>query len=89
MRVVYKYELQPGVDREIEVSRDAVVVYVAEQVRNRVTLWIETSPDWVQERRTYTVIGTGHPIPHKATHVGSALCLPFVWHVYELNGRER
>jgi hypothetical protein len=88
MRTIHKFELEPGVDREILLSACARVVHVAEQRTGWVTIWIENLPDAIpQLPRKYMIFGTGHPIPDEAKHVGSALCAQFgaqfVWHVYE------
>jgi hypothetical protein len=55
------------------------------QVAHEISLWAEVpTRDERTTRRTFTVIGTGHEIPHRGAHVGTVLDGAFVWHVYEV-----
>jgi hypothetical protein len=49
-------------------------------------VWVEYDPDWWDTTITLSFIGTGHPVPDNATHVGSvAIPAGLVWHVYQEN----
>ena len=89
-RVVWKYDLTPGV-METQFLGSPKVVHVGNMFpdsgRNDTpSVWIEHDPDDGDiERIRLQVFGTGHPIPHGWEHVGS-VTLPscgLVWHVYE------
>jgi hypothetical protein len=47
-----------------------------------VEIWFENEP---LAPRNYMVVGTGHPVPEFATHVGTGIAAngSLVWHVYE------
>ena len=47
------------------------------------TLWAEVDPEANPEARYFQVHGTGHPISNGSAFVGSAVGVPFVWHIYE------
>lgn len=47
-------------------------------------LWIEVDPAAPVRPRRFAVVGTGAGTPLAGQHVGSAICDPYVWHVYEL-----
>jgi len=48
-----------------------------------VCLWYETVNSPVNPRDcTIFVVGTGNPVPSKATYVDSVIDGPFVWHIY-------
>lgn len=51
-----------------------------------VDFWWEHADDQPQVRRTFVVVGTGHPIPDRAVHRGTAdrTADGLVWHLYEL-----
>jgi hypothetical protein len=51
----------------------------------RVLKWIVPADDGrvgTTSTRTVLVFGTGHRIPDGWSHLGSAVCGPFVWHAY-------
>lgn len=86
MRSVHKHPFshlsQP---LQVQCSRLAKVVLVDTQ-GGVPTVWIDDERDEAIHtmRRNFMVIGTGHPIPDGATHVGSLMQGAFVWHVYQL-----
>lgn len=84
--VIFKYVLRFDQDTIIALPHGAVPVHVAEQ--NSVPcLWIrhatpqEGNPTWDQ---AFCVVATGQPFPDSATHVGTFLSGPYVWHVLRL-----
>lgn len=46
------------------------------------TVWVERDLDDLPHGLLLLFVGTGHPIPDDTAHCGSAICDPFVWHVY-------
>lgn len=80
MRTVFKYKIDdfgikvPGGSKVVLIGRQGCDWYV----------WLDHETTAQPETRIFTVVGTGHPIPDGATHVGSFQDPPFVWHVYEL-----
>ena len=48
-------------------------------------LWVLfTDGDAQEVERRFIIRGTGHPIPLDATHIGTVLHGPFVWHLFEV-----
>ena len=80
-RTVFKYRLNFGVTT-LPLPTGASVVYVGTQHED-VYLWVELHQDHPTESRVFIVHGTGHPIDHASTYVGTVQIPPFVWHVYE------
>lgn len=65
------------------------VVLVAQQnsYQDFPAVWIERPVDGgspnTMATQEYRIFGTGHPIDARGLeHVGSAICGPYVWHVY-------
>lgn len=82
MKRVYKYPLQIG-ETTLPLPSGAKVLSVAMQA-GVLMLWAEVWPDNEAEQRTFTVHGTGHPIPADGRrHIASVIDREFVWHVYE------
>jgi hypothetical protein len=85
-RVVWKYVLSPG-ENVISAPRGSRIVAVGPAMpgANGPAVWVEREKD-ADPTVTMRVaaIGTGHPVPSEALHIGSAWCGPFMWHVYEL-----
>lgn len=46
-------------------------------------LWIECEPGQPTNDREFFAIATGAAVPPYATFIGTAVCGPFVWHVFE------
>jgi hypothetical protein len=46
-------------------------------------LWAEVDPFNEQEKRTFVVVGTGHPLSFGHKHIGSVTVGPFALHVFE------
>lgn len=79
--MIYKYPLELSDEPQPISSGD--VVLVAEQ-DGTLTVWTKENMRDGLSFRYVTVVGTGYPIPEGATHLGSAVCGSFVWHVFEL-----
>lgn len=82
-RSIYKYEFDDRACLQLTLCNPKVVL-VAQQSRALPTVWIEQDLDLAPNTvLTLTVFGTGHTIPDAGvSHVGSAVCGSFVWHVY-------
>ena len=85
MRTVHKFPLNlVDEPQRLLVSAPGTVVHVAGQ-HDLPTLWIEVDTDRSASPRTFTVEGTGHPIPDDHEYVGTAHTHGgmMVWHIYE------
>jgi hypothetical protein len=52
----------------------------------KVWLYAEVNQSAPNEDRQFWIVGTGHPQVRQGRqwiYIGSCLCLPYVWHVYE------
>lgn len=87
MKAVYKYELTEGV-HNVHLGgpeHHGEVRHVGFDPRGVRCVWIEIDTDTKTEQRAFIHIGTGHPIPPKATYRGTYLDGPLVLHVYEVD----
>jgi len=83
MRTIWKTSVRLAGENTIEMPVGAKVIMVAK--RDMVpTIWFEVETENPMEDRHFHVVGTGHPIPEQARHVGSWISTPFVWHLYEV-----
>jgi hypothetical protein len=83
MKTIYKYPLQLADGaQEVKMPKGAHLVHVDLQ-HGDPTLWAEVDTEAASEVRLFQVHGTGHPIKHDGNYVGTAVGVPFVWHVYE------
>jgi hypothetical protein len=84
-RSVWKFEV-PVDDQwhEISMPLPARVLHVDCQGGfGTVQVWAEVTPDGDDtDTRKMRAFGTGFEIPNGASHVGTGLAGPFVWHVY-------
>lgn len=83
IRTVWKFILTPGQDEILHLV-DPHVVHVGNDPIGGLCMWVEHTPNaGLGPRRRFIIIGTGHPRPAAGVHVGSAVCPPYVWHVYQ------
>jgi hypothetical protein len=82
VRTVYRYVV-PVNDEAHEIELSGPIVHVAARSMGNVEFWALVGE---QESlvRTFQVFGTGHPLPHQAKYIGTALAGPLVWHLFEL-----
>lgn len=83
MRTIHKYELG-GVVNPIPTYEGARWLHVGNQ-RERITVWAQVDTDQPHTTKLLWVVGTGQPIPDRATvPVGSAIFRggEFVFHVF-------
>ena len=81
-RLIYKYDFDDRTALQLTL-RNPKVILVAQQSGALPTVWIEQDLDLAPNTvLTLAVFGTGHVIPDEVNHIGSAVCGPFVWHVY-------
>lgn len=53
-------------------------------LEDQVALWAECPEDHTRmEDRQFRVLGTGELVGDDWQHVGSAIAMPYIWHVYE------
>lgn len=87
MKLIHKVMLEVGVEA-YDLPRGAKVLHVNHQLGPLPTLWylfdVENLHDL--QRRFFRVFGTGHEFGDgdALSHVGSAICGPYVWHVFEV-----
>ena len=85
--VVWKFPLTQA-ENEVKVPSGTKIVHVGLQV-DTVTIWMEVPVSLRIETRRFQIFGTGHAIPDDATHRGTVMQGPMVWHVYELGSCDR
>jgi len=83
MKEVWKYPLRLLDGQQVvKMPTGAEVLSVGIQ-GSTPTIWAEVDPAAKMEPRYFQVHGTGHPISNGGVFVGTAVGVPFVWHVYE------
>ena len=83
-RTVWKFPLQIDDVQGVLMPSGAKILYVAVQ-DGVLCLWALVDPDAAKTIRTFLIVGTGHPAPTDAEHVGSGISHGgnLVWHVFE------
>lgn len=88
MRTIWKHDLYVGVTLEQIWAPGTKIVHVAPVPgdNERVQFWVEHKPKMsgTGRRVKLRVFGTGHEIPDGWTHIGTAICGPFVWHLFAM-----
>lgn len=83
MRTIYKYPVPvDNCTHTHEMPTGSDIKFVSQQ--GCPCIWAEVQTDAPKVRRRFRIFGTGHPIPDDFVYRGTALDVPFVWHVYEL-----
>ena len=82
MKVIYKYQLQTTDEQVINMPVDHKVLHVGGQDKV-LTMWVEVEADGPTEDFLIEIMGTGNEYEEEnRKHIGSAVCPPFVWHVF-------
>ena len=79
---IWKFGLEVTRVQELEVPEVFRVLHVGNQ-GGSLCLWAEVDPQSATTKRTFRIIGTGHPVPVGLEYIGSAVIDPFVWHVFQ------
>jgi hypothetical protein len=85
VRTVFRYEV-PVDDQQHEIELRGPIVHVAARDHRLVEFWA-IAGDHEPAVRTFQVFGTGGPLPHSATYIGTTLAGSqgqLVWHLFEL-----
>lgn len=81
MRTVYKYIIK--ITDEQVISLPLVqLLHVGLDPSGFPCVWAEVETEMPSSDVTIFVVGTGHPVPDGAWHVGSFVQGGFVWHIY-------
>jgi hypothetical protein len=90
MTRIWKFPLKLIERQVISVPANAKALTVQMQLNGGdeiPTVWMQVDPDAPTGPRTFTIVGTGHPVPDNAgEYLGTVQELGFVWHVYERRG---
>lgn len=99
MNTIWKFELRETDVQRVRMPAGARLLSVQGQLieewyeggnARRVTapmLWAQVDTDAPTVERLIAIVGTGNPAPavddEDSIYVGSAICGPFVWHVFD------
>ena len=83
MKTVWKYRLDLLDGQQVIKMPKGAQVLSVDMQHDQPTLWAEVDSEAPMEPRYFQVHGTGHPIANGGVFVGSAVGVPFVWHIYE------
>lgn len=83
MRVVWKYDLAPGLN-ELPMPEGGEILTAAAQLDTPV-IWAKVDPDRTRVRRTVLAVATGQRVDALGAYVGTALLLGgnFVLHIFD------
>lgn len=90
MKTIYKYQIVTAnsMHQKIPMPEGAVILSVGEQ-GGGVFVWALVDTDSPPEGRSFSVFGTGQPLPSNfdleamaQAHIGTVQQGPFVWHIF-------
>jgi hypothetical protein len=84
METIYKYPLRLLADEiTLLLPSGAEVLSVGTQ-GSEIMIWARVHTNHVDEKRTFVVRGTGHPLTgQEGRFIGTVQQEPFVWHIFE------
>lgn len=82
MKTIYKYPIEITDEQFIDIPRDHEIIRAGLDPAGHVCIWAEIDKSSPTTPVGIYVLGTGHPVPDNAVHLGSFVQIPFVWHVY-------
>lgn len=85
MKAIWKYTLKITDEQSVKMPRGAKILSTASQ-DGSLCVWAEVDPSrWAKGDTVdvaFAVVGTGNPMSHRGSFVGTVVMSPFVWHVY-------
>lgn len=89
-RAVWKFPVSPHwASVEIVMPEGAKFLHVGQQ-DNTPMVWFHVDPDAEPEPRRFATIATGQrlddAVVERLTYLGTAICGPLVWHIFEDTG---
>ena len=82
MKTIYKYALSPCKITTHNIPEGGIIRHIGKH-HTDISMWVEVTTPAPEERRTFTLFGTGHEIPEEWGYIGTVFDGPFVWHVHE------
>lgn len=89
MKTIWKYRIPyfERTEESFDIPVGGAIVHVAREktgsVQDYVSFWVEVNTTAPTERRSFVIIGTGHPIPTGTVYRGTVIAPPLVIHLYE------
>lgn len=85
MSVIYKYTLEMRDVQEIQMPQGGQILHVGEH-QGKLCLWVQVDTRIPVESRVFEIVGTGQTMPYlgERKHIGTVVCNPMVWHVFEV-----
>lgn len=85
---IWKFPVpMPGQVLDVCWPLGAEVAHVAWQL-GQLYAWLRVNPEAPKQHVSLATVGTGHPFPASAEHIGTVLDQHFVWHVLVARGEE-
>ena len=86
MKTIWKFALDIGGRHLLDIPAGSKLLCVGPNpaVEGQVALWFEIETSGKIAAKSFEIVATGGTVPNGSDYVGSAICNPFVWHVYEL-----
>jgi len=85
MTTIWKFPLLSTGPCEIDVPLPGAIRLVDRDPATGLgAFWAEVHPAAAVKARRFEIVGTGHPVPADAEHVGSFVQGDYVWHLFEL-----
>ena len=85
-RTIWKFPLALEGLISVAMPEGAEILHFAMQ-GDTPTIWALVEPSRMNESRHFQLAGTGHPLAESdgspATHIGTCVHGPFVWHLFE------
>ena len=88
MRTIYKYKLTITDKQVIDMPLTGLLHSIQFQ-GDELYAWVEVDTEYLKGKRTFWIVGTGHPLPKVEGHLMFRQTIqtpPFVWHIYEEQG---
>lgn len=82
MKTIHKYEIATADRQTVSIPRGASILKVALDPVGHLCLWAAVDPDARHDLVEIIIVGTGRPLPHVGSYIGSVVHNSFVWHVF-------
>lgn len=82
INTIWKFELAVTDRQTIDLPIDYVTLSVGLDPQGALCIWVAVDDRAAKRPVEFIIVGTGNPMPHVGSFIGSVKMGPFMWHVF-------
>lgn len=88
LKTIWKFPLALMERQTIVIPLNYAILSLALDPSEEMCIWAAVDPDTPKISLEIVLVGTGHPLPHVGSYIGSIVRRSFVWHFFTGPGHD-